>query len=253
VINNSRWVSSVLTDGGRSERRSAPPRDGPKFVASFAHEINNPLDALLNLLFLIEDDPSLSEETRQCVVLARQEADRMSHIAHGAMKELHESAAPSTAPNETNVPELLAAVIEFYKTRFDSRGITVDTRDCGDGNLALHSGVLRQAFSNLLLNAADAMPNGGKIYARVSPAHEWAGQGRRGLRVTIADNGCGIAADDLPRILTPSFTTKGSAGNGIGLSVVQDAVLRNCGTIRVRSNTDKHRHGTVFMMFLPSA
>ena len=249
MINNSKRVSSVLTDGGRSERRSTAPRDGPKIVASFAHEINNPLDALLNLLFLVERDSSLSEETRQCVILAKQEADRMSHIAHGAMKELHESAAP----NETNVPELLAAVIEFYKTRFDSRGITVDTRYCDDGNLALHSGNLRQAFSNLLLNAADAMPNGGKIYARVSPAYEWSGQKRHGLRVTIADNGCGIPGAVLPKILRPSFTTKGCAGNGIGLSVVQDAVLRNCGTIRVRSNTDKNRHGTMFMMFLPSA
>jgi signal transduction histidine kinase len=247
VTNNSMRISSVPTDGGRSERRSAAPRDGPKFVASFAHEINNPLDALLNLLFLIRKDPSLSEETRQYVVLAEQEADRMSHIAHGAMKGPLESAAR----NETNVPELLASVVEFYRSRFDSRGITIDARYCHNGIVPFHSGLLRQAFSNLLLNAADAMPNGGKISARVSRGREWAGQGRRGLRVTIADNGCGISTAVLPEILKPSFTTKGSAGNGIGLSVVQDAVLRNCGTLGVRSSTDKHRHGTVFMIFLP--
>jgi signal transduction histidine kinase len=219
-------------------------------AASFAHEINNPLHALLNLFSLIQKDASLSGETRQYLELAQQEAERMSHIAHAAMERFRDHADPGTT--RTNIPQLLTSVIEFYRSRFNSGGITVNARYCTDGTLRVESGVLRQAFSNLLLNSADAVPEGGTIHARVSTAHEWSGQKRHGLRVTVADNGCGIAAVDLPKIMRPSFTTKGSAGNGLGLSVVQDAVLRNCGTLRVRSSIDKNRHGTVFAMFLPS-
>jgi two-component system CheB/CheR fusion protein len=151
------------------------------------------------------------------------------------------------------VPKLLGAVIDFYKARFESRGISVNTRYCHHGNLAVLAGPLRQVFSNLLLNAADAMPKGGRLYARVSAAHEWAGQERRGLRVTLADTGCGISADKLPKILLPFFTTKGPAGNGLGLSLVKDVVQKHRGVLRIRSSTKPGHSGSVFTIFLPAA
>jgi two-component system CheB/CheR fusion protein len=107
-------------------------------------------------------------------------------------------------------------------------------------------------FTNLLLNAADAMPAGGKMQARVSNAHESGGQRRRGLRLILADNGKGIAAKDLPRILDPFFSTKGAAGNGIGLSLVNNTVQKHHGVLRVRSSTKPGRSGTVFVIFLPA-
>jgi two-component system, chemotaxis family, CheB/CheR fusion protein len=107
-------------------------------------------------------------------------------------------------------------------------------------------------FSNLLLNAADAMPDGGKMQARISLAHEWSGRMRRGLRLTLADNGSGIAAKDLPRILDPFFSTKGAAGNGIGLSLVNNTVQKHHGVLHVRSSTRPGRSGTVFEVFLPA-
>jgi len=107
-------------------------------------------------------------------------------------------------------------------------------------------------FSNLLLNAADAMPNGGKIHTRISKAQEWTGQQRRGLRVTFGDDGCGIATDALQKILEPFFTTKGVSGNGIGLSLVKDTVQKHDGALRVRSSTKPGRSGSVFSIFLPA-
>jgi signal transduction histidine kinase len=107
--------------------------------------------------------------------------------------------------------------------------------------------------ANLLLNAADAMPDGGKICARISLGHEWNARHRRGLRLTFADTGSGIAAKDLVRMWDPFFTTKGPAGNGIGLSLVKNTVQKHHGVLRVRSSTRSGHSGSVFSIFLPCA
>ena len=100
--------------------------------------------------------------------------------------------------------------------------------------------------ANLLLNASDAIPTGGKIYARIASAHDWKNNRKRGLRITFADTGCGITAKNLARIWDPFFTTKGSAGNGIGLSLVKNTVQQHHGVLRVRSSTKAGHSGTVF-------
>ena len=134
-----------------------------------------------------------------------------------------------------------------------SQGIRVEARYCSGEDLPVDPGSLRQVFSNLLLNAAHAMPKGGTMHVRVSRANEWTGLGRRGLRVTFADNGCGIAAKDLPRITEPFFTTKGTAGTGLGLALVKDTVEKHHGVLRVRSSTKSGRSGSVFAIFLSAA
>ena len=159
----------------------------------------------------------------------------------------------AAGPVDANVAEILHSVLQFYKSRFESQGITVsDHYCCPDGNLFVYPSALRQTFSNLLLNAADAMPNGGEIHIKVSGAHEWTGQRRRGLRITFGDNGCGITTDDLHKVLEPFFTTKGAAGNGIGLTLVKDTVQKHDGGLRVRSSTKPGRSGSIFSIFLPA-
>jgi signal transduction histidine kinase len=155
------------------------------------------------------------------------------------------------AAEDTDVPHLLRAVIEFYESRLHSRGISVATRFCPGGILAAYARPLRQAFSNLLLNAADAMPKGGRLQARVAEAQEWSGLRRQGLRVTFADNGAGIGSNNLQKIFDPFFTTKGSAGSGLGLALVKDVVQKHGGTLHVRSSTQVGRSGSVFSIFLP--
>jgi signal transduction histidine kinase len=222
-----------------------PPAENGNGISSLAHEINNPLEALHQLHYLIEKEGTLEEKGRQYLALARDEVNRISQILHAAM-ELRDSGDPE----DTDVPELLRSVLNFYKSRFDSQAISVNTRYRSGAHLLAYPHQLRQMCANLLLNAADAMPSGGKIYARIAPAHTWKDH-QRGLRLTFADTGSGIAAKNLSRMWDPFFTTKGAAGNGIGLSLVKNTVQKHHGMLRVRSSTRAGHSGTVFSIFLP--
>ena len=233
---------------GLRERRSRAPATEGELTASLAHEINNPLATLLNLLYLIEPEAALTEKGRKYLLLAREEIDRISQIAHTAMHDFRD-----IVPCKANLTRVLGDVLDLYKVRFESRGVSVMTRYCSRGDIFVYPGLLRQMFSNLLLNATDAMPNGGRLHARITGAQEWAGQKRRGLRVTIADTGCGIPADKLLKIFEPFFTTKGDRGNGLGLSLVKNVVARHGGVLRVRSSTQRGRSGSVIAIFLPAA
>jgi signal transduction histidine kinase len=204
---------------------------GTGLSASAAHEINNPLDSLLNLLHLIESE-NLSDKGRHYLLLAQEEVRRISLIARETLNQNR----VDTVPHRADVSGLLADVLDFYKGRFDSSGIAVEARWSGDGNIPVFAGLLRQVFANLLLNAAEAMPGGGKIQVRVSPGHEWSGEQRRGVRVSIGDNGSGIAGRVLPTLFQQPFTTK-SGGHGMGLSLVSDVVRRHNGWLHVRSST----------------
>jgi two-component system, NtrC family, sensor kinase len=220
-----------------------------ELAASLAHEINNPLDSVLNLLYLVKGETALTEKGRHYLTLAEEELQRVSQIANAAL----DRARKFGALRETNVPDLMDSVIDVYRPRFEARGISVSTRYGAYRDFPVYSGSLRQVFSNLLLNAADAMPQGGRLYSRVCVARERSGQQRRGLRLTIADNGCGIAADHLQEIFEPFFTTKGCGGSGLGLSLVRDVVQRHGGWLRVRSSTRPGHSGSVFAIFLPAA
>ena len=223
-----------------------------KLAASLAHEINNPLDSVLNLLCLVKTEATLTDQGRHYLTLAEEEVQRVSQIAHAALDRFRDCDAPVCATTkDANVPELMNSVIDLYKARFAARGIAVAARYGPHGVLPVFSAPLRQVFSNLLLNAADAMPKGGRIQTRATRSHEWSGKHRQGLRVTFADSGCGIAAEHLPRIFEPFFTTKGSGGSGLGLSLVRDVVQQHGGSLRVRSSTKSGRSGSVFTIFLP--
>jgi CheY-like chemotaxis protein/two-component sensor histidine kinase len=223
------------------------PSEEGKLAASLAHEINNPLDSLLSLLCLIKAEATFTEKGSQYLALAEEEVQRISQIAHAALHEYGET----DGRRDANVPRLVGSVVDFYRSRFEARGISVNTRYCGNGDLPIYAGPLRQVFSNLLLNAADAMPKGGQLHARASIAREWSGRQRHGLRVTFADNGGGIAAKNLHKIFDPFFTTKGSGGSGLGLSLVKDVVQKHDGSLHVRSSTKLGRSGSIFAIFLP--
>lgn len=229
--------------------RSTLPADENRLAASLAHEIKNPLDAILSLLYLVKLDGSLSDKGREYLTMAEQEVHRIAQITRDALSDFRDI----QGSRETNVPELLGSVIEFYRPRLVSRGILVETRYGASGNVPVCSGPLRQVFSNLLLNAADSMLPGGRLQARTSNAREQTGAHRDGLRVTIADNGCGIAENNIREIFDPFFTTKGSGGSGLGLALVKEVVQKHGGRLRVRSSTRPGHSGSVFSIFLPAA
>jgi signal transduction histidine kinase len=152
-----------------TQRRSVLPPEESRLAASLAHEINNPLDSVLSLLYLVESEATLTEKGRQYLRQAEEEIQRVAQIAHAALDYFRDFATLKS----TNVPRLLDSVIDIYKSRFEAQGICVNTRYCLDGDLAVYAGPLRQVFSNLLLNAADAMPKGGRLYVRASVSREW--------------------------------------------------------------------------------
>jgi len=178
------------------QRRSAAPSEEGRLAASLAHEINNPLDSLLTLLYLMKAEATLTQKGSQYLMLAEEEVRRISQIAHAALDGFREL----TGPKDASVPNLVGSVVDLYRSRFETRSISINTRYCLDGALPVYAGPLRQVLTNLLLNAADATPKGGAVHVRVAMAREWSGQQRHGLRVTFADNGSGIAAENLPKI-----------------------------------------------------
>jgi len=240
-------VASDALGGDQRPGNGSPATEPGNAISSLAHEINNPIEALHQLHYLIEKEGTLKEKGRQYLALAREEVTRISQILHAAM-----ALRDPGAPEETDVPELLRSVLNFYKSRFDAKGISVKARCRGSARILGYPHQLRQMCANLLLNAADAMPGGGKIYARVAAGNEHKDH-RHGVRLTFADTGTGIPARNMSRIWDPFFTTKGAAGNGIGLSMVKNTVQKHHGVLLVRSSTKVGRSGTVFSIFLPCA
>ena len=135
---------------------------------------------------------------------------------------------------------------------FDRHNVSASTRHDDNATAVIYPELMRQVFSNLLLNAIDAMPKGGKVFAKISKTREWVGQERSGVRITIADTGTGIAADILSRVREPFFTTKGAYGNGMGLAIVQEIIAHHQGRLKIRSSTRSGNSGSVFSIFIPA-
>lgn len=220
----------------------------PERLTSSIHEINNPLESVLNLLYLVESDATLSEESRNHLRMASQEVRRVARIAQEAMKR----GRATEIPEETDVTALLASVLELHKPKLERHKITVLARNRHEGTIVICPGQMRQVFSNLLLNAVDAMPVGGTLYTKISKTRECRGQERNGVRITIADTGTGIPAEILSRIREPFFTTKGPDGNGMGLAVVHEIVTQHGGHMKIRSCTKAGESGSVFSIFIPA-
>ncbi len=172
----------------------------------------------------------------------------MSRIAEDAMKQFQgvESAM------EADLGKSLTSVLYLYEPHLRAKDITVDSRLYPDARMVVYPDSMKQVFSNLLLNAIDAMPRGGHLHARICKAREWSGSGRTGIRISIADNGHGIPPESLQKVWQPFFTTKGSAGNGMGLAVVREIVARRSGVLKIRSSVTPGRSGSVFSLFIPS-
>ncbi len=214
-----------------------------RLAATMAHEVNNPLEALGNLLYLIENCSKL-DEVRSLGSLARQELQRISEIVDHTLR-FHR--APSK-PACTDVCELASSALTLFSGKIRERRIV--PRFVGEKTEAYCSaGEIRQALVNLIGNAIDAMPNGGRLIVKVSSVSL---KGTRHARLTVADSGCGMSKEVKSRLFTQFFTTKGSRGTGIGLWLTNDIVARNQGMLRFRSCTESPS-GSVFSMYLPCA
>ncbi|MCU1311968.1 MAG: histidine kinase [Candidatus Angelobacter sp.] len=217
-----------------------------RLAASIAHEINNPLEAVTNLLYLIQTSNSMPD-IKKYADMASEELARVSDIASHTLR-FHRQ---STSPTSIKVSEVLDSVLSLYRQRLKSCGISVERQYEDILPVVALSGELRQVFANLIANSIDAMRFGGTLKLRVKNASELLNGRRRGVRVLIADTGTGISPQAKRRLFEPFFSTKGTTGTGLGLWVSSSIIQKHSGTVRVRSSTSGSSSGTVFSIFLP--
>ena len=223
----------------RSEKLAAAGR----LAASISHEINNPLESVMNLLYIALADEGLSSATRSHLELADQELARVSHIATQTLRFYRQSSRPSSC----NVNASIDSVLQLLAGKLRNVSVQVIRDFHAKDSLLCFEGELRQVFANLLSNSLDAMAaSDGRLWVRTKTVTN--GAGRRGIQVSVADTGHGISPEVASRIFEPFYTTKGNLGTGLGLWVCRDIVGKHSGSIRVRSKRGK---GTVSLVFLP--
>ena len=259
-----RWAGALIVDISvrlRAEetlRKTEKLAAAGRLAASIAHEINNPLEAVTNLLYLLERHSDLHGEAEQWVVAAQHEVSRVSAITQQTLR-FHRQ---STQPQRTDLTDLLESVLTLHQGRINTLQVAVERQYWGSAELMCLEGELRQLFANLVGNALDSMqPQGGRLLVRAHPAtsRHSAGENREGasgVRITIADTGCGMPAEVRARIFEPFFTTKEATGTGLGLWVGAEIMAKHGVRLSLRSrethgDAKEGRGGTVFSLFFP--
>lgn len=218
-----------------------------RLAASIAHEINNPLEAITNCLYLIEKG-ELDPDGRNYLQMAQRELDMVSKITMQTLRFYRRSSRPM----QTDLRDLAESVLDLLDRRIKEQEIKIHRRFRQIPLVLCHEGEIRQVLANLVGNAIDALPIGGKLELRTAPAFDWV-HGIAGVRVTVADNGTGMDAATKTHIFEPFFSTKGLTGTGLGLWISRDIVQKHMGRLTVwsRKRTDDAKGGTAFSVFLP--
>ena len=218
-----------------------------RMAASVAHEVNNPLEGLTNLIYIARHSDDMPE-VRQLLVQAEAELGRIAHITRQSLGFYRETSGPAHFKPSTIVRE----VTNFYASRALSQGVTFVVNTNTEMEVLGISGELRQILSNLLANSLDACSRGATIRVETNSGVNPRNPESAGVRISVADTGCGIHPDHLESIFEPFFTTKKNTGTGLGLWVSRELVEKQGGSLRVRSSTSDERSGTVFSIFLPA-
>jgi PAS domain S-box-containing protein len=217
-----------------------------RLAASIAHEIHNPLDSIGNLHYLLAQEPDPSKRA-EYLNMAQQELDRTLQISRSLLNLYREP----NSPVQVRVAELIGSVLLLLKRRLDNQGITVTHESADDLVIEGFPAELRQVFTNLIINAADATETNGRIRVRAyaAQAEEFR---EAGTIVEILDNGPGIPADVAPKLFQPFFTTKGNHGTGLGLWISMGIVQKHGGAIQIGNSTDPEFPGARVWVYLPA-
>jgi signal transduction histidine kinase len=214
-----------------------------RLLGSIAHEINNPLEAISNLLYLGQRNLSDEEETRKCFQMAEEELQRVGEIT----KQMLHFHRESKTAQEVSLSDVMESILVLYQNRLDMRSIKVIRQYRSSQRLLAHPGELRQAFSNLIANAIDAMPGGGQLLIRIRDGKKCR------LAVTVADTGHGISKEAIRRLGELLFTTKGEAGTGLGLWVTYQLFAKYGGSVKVYCSARPGANGAVFRVCFADA
>lgn len=241
---------AVNTDVTQARLQDAALRKSEKLAAvgqlasSIAHEINNPLESITNLLYLVQKSDSI-KEMKEYAQIAQQELARVTEITLQTLR-FHRQ---QSKPVRVDLAELLRTVMTLYTGRLLVRRLNVEMRLLDSPPVLCLEGEIRQVFNNLLRNALDAMSEGGRLLVRTHGQTDWV-SGRKGVRFTVADTGEGISREMMQHLFEPFRTTKELMGTGLGLWVSKGIVEKHNGWIRTRSRRG-NGHGTVFTVWLP--
>ncbi|MGD0445931.1 MAG: ATP-binding protein [Edaphobacter sp.] len=238
-ITERRMSEGVLM---RAEKLAAAGR----LAASVAHEVNNPLEGLTNLVYIARRSNDFNE-IRQLLSQADEELNRVAHITRQSLGFYRETSTPTRFKPALIVRE----VTDFYTPRAVRLGVSLIVNATTEREVLGSPGEVRQILSNLLANSLDACTRDAKIRIEANPAVDPRNLSRPGVRITIADSGMGIPPENLESIFEPFFTTKKDTGTGLGLWVSRELAVKHGGTMRVRSRTSDPFCGTVFSIFLP--
>jgi len=244
-----RWfgTNTDITEQRRSEealRQTEKLAATGRLAASIAHEINNPLEAVTNLVYLARLQPA---NVQKYLKLADQELDRIAQITKNTLGFYRDTASPSSV----DISEVLAEVAALYSRKIHFKKITLQP-EYGEGiEVTGFPGEIRQIFANLIANAIEAIMDAGTIRIRAREEQSLDGRSSPGVRITFLDNGAGIAPEKIKRIFEPFYTTKKDVGTGLGLWLTLGLVGKHGGSIRVRSSVRPGRTWTAFSVFLP--
>ena len=217
-----------------------------RLAASIAHEINNPLESVTNLLYLGRHENNEAQRDHY-LAQAETELKRVSLITHQSLRFYRQS----TSQQAVLPTDLLTAVLDMYSSQLLTNAIKVERRDRLAQSIVCLDSEIRQVLNNLIGNAKDAMRGrGGRLLVRTREATEWR-SGTRGVVITVADTGVGMSAETLAKLYEAFYTTKGILGTGLGLWVSAEIVNRHRGRLLVHSRQDPQPSGTVFQLFLP--
>ncbi len=241
-ITQSRLAEDALR---RSEKLAAVGQ----LASSIAHEINNPLEAVINLLYLVRTAEAL-EDVKTYALMAESELARMADITLQTLRFHRQQSAAAPA----DLAAMIAAVLRLYTARFTARRIVLACRLRPTAGAMVFEGDLRQVLNNLIRNAYDVMPSGGRLYVRLCAAHS-PRTGEAGVRITVADTGTGFLPRMRQHLFEPFHTSKEVTGTGLGLWISKGIVDKHRGEMRMRSRMQEDGpeggHGTVFSLWLP--